>query len=128
MINTITLEGYVTNDPVKKAKYEGEKEYVRFDLLHYSKYGGSIRLACISTNQKTIAFIQEHIHQNDRVIVFGTYNQYKYKNPAGENKITQSIMVNAYDGVKLLEASEKDAIAQEQKLGFPGGVIQETQS
>lgn len=127
MINSISLEGYVANAPVKKAKFEGEKEYIRFDVLHYSKFGGSLRMVCISTNPKTIAFIQDYVHQNDRVVVFGTYNQYKYKNPAGEDKITDSIIVNSYDGVKLLEGMEKVEMDQEQKIGFPGGRIQENQ-
>ncbi len=126
MINSITIEGYIANAPVNKAKFEGEEEYIRFDLAHYSKFGGLIHLACICTNPKTIEFMQCHVHKNDRVIVLGVYNQYKYKNPAGKDKIIHSIMINAYDGVKLLENLEIQEIDQKQKHGFPGGNVQET--
>lgn len=119
MLNHITLEGYVTTNPMKKPKYEGEGEYVRFDIVHYSKFGGSMRMACVSTNLQVNTFVLSHVYKNDRVIVVGTYNQYRYKNPAGEDKITHSVLLDSHDSVKLISVSKKEAIIPKQKIGFP---------
>lgn len=122
MVNSFTLEGYVATDPVKKSKYEDESEYLRFDLVHYSKFGGSIKLACITTNHQLISFILKHISKDDRVIVWGSYNAYKYKDPAGTNKLTHSIVLNSYDSVKRIDVANAEEMIPKQKIGFPEGM------
>lgn len=97
-----------------------------FDIVHYSKFGGSIRMACISVNRQASCYILDHVSKNDRVIVFGTYNQYKYQNPAGDNKVLQSIVLHSCDSVKLVTGSEKEIIIPKQKIGFPEGTVKET--
>ncbi len=119
MLNHIALEGYVATDPIRKPKYESEGEYVRFDIVHYSKFGGSIRMICISSNPQICSFVLSHVCKDDRVIVIGAYNRYKYKNPAGEDKITHSVILDSHDSVKLIDVSKKEAIIPKQKIGFP---------
>lgn len=125
MINQLILEGYIVQKPILKQKYENEtKPYVRFELLHYPEIGSPYRITCCCFHEKTMNYLMKKVNINQRVLIFGTFNLYFYKNPAGKQKQLPSLIINKRDGIKILDIPEADEdYIQKQKIGFPGETL-----
>lgn len=122
MINQFSLEGYIINKPTVKTKFENDtKPYIRFDLFHYPAIGEPYRIACLCFHKHVMDFITKNVDIKQRIIVFGSFNLYKYKDPAGKQKQIPSLIINKIDGIKILDIPEtEEEYIQKQKIGFPG--------